>query len=142
MEEGKLLRLFSAFPGGWPGLGLLLLRAAVGIVALFLGGSYLADSATSIVGAWICGLVGFAAGAALLIGVCTPIAGLLVGVGAIGIGFSFLPAPALNLFDEKLPAVLAAIIAAAIVFLGPGAFSLDARLFGRREIIIPPRSRP
>jgi hypothetical protein len=29
----------------------------------------------------------------------------------------------------------------AVVFLGPGAFSLDARLFGRREIIIPPVSR-
>lgn len=141
MEESNLLRLFSAFPGGWPGLGLLLLRAAVGIVALFLGGSYLADGATSTVGTWICGLVGFTAGAALLIGIFTPIAGLAVAVGAMGIGFSLLRAPALNLFDEKLPAVLAAIMSAAIVFLGPGAFSLDARLFGRREIIIPPRSR-
>ena len=30
-----------------------------------------------------------------------------------------------------------AIICVALVLLGPGAFSLDARLFGRREIIIP-----
>ena len=51
------------------------------------------------------------------------------------------PVPVPNLFDEKLSAILAAIIAVAIVFLGPGAFSLDARLFGRREIIIPPRVR-
>jgi hypothetical protein len=26
----------------------------------------------------------------------------------------------------------------AIIGLGPGAFSVDARVFGRREIIIPP----
>jgi hypothetical protein len=30
-----------------------------------------------------------------------------------------------------------AAISAAVVLLGPGAFSLDARLFGRREIVIP-----
>jgi uncharacterized membrane protein YphA (DoxX/SURF4 family) len=89
---------------------------------------------------WLGGLLG-AAGVALLIGVLTPIAGIVLGLGAIGIGFSIVAAPMPNLFDEKLSAVLTAIIAAAIVFLGPGAYSLDARLFGRREIIIPPRVR-
>jgi len=34
-------------------------------------------------------------------------------------------------------AFILAAISAALVLLGPGAFSLDARLFGRREIIIP-----
>lgn len=90
---------------------------------------------------WVAGLVGLVAGAALLIGVLTPIAGVVGSLGAIGIGFSILAAPSPNLFDQKLTAVLAAIIAAAVVFLGPGAFSLDARLFGRREIIIPSRSK-
>ena len=90
---------------------------------------------------WLSGFVGLAAGAALLIGVVTPVAGVVIGLGVVGIGFSLLAAPMPNLFDEKLSAILAAIMAAAIVFLGPGAFSVDARLFGRREIIIPPRSR-
>jgi uncharacterized membrane protein YphA (DoxX/SURF4 family) len=90
---------------------------------------------------WLGGLAALAAGAALLIGVFTPIVGILVSLGVLGIGFSILPAPVPNLFDAKLSMGLTAIMAAAIAFLGPGAFSLDARLFGRREIIIPPRSR-
>ena len=77
------------------------------------------------------------AGAALLIGILTPVAGVLFGLEALGVGFSILPAPSPNLFDAKLSLVFAAIMTVAIVLLGPGAFSLDARLFGRREIIIP-----
>jgi hypothetical protein len=33
-------------------------------------------------------------------------------------------------------------MALAVALIGPGAYSLDARLFGRREIIIPRASRP
>ena len=83
------------------------------------------------------GLLGLAAGAALVAGLLTPIAGVIAGLGALGIGFSILPAPTPNLLDARLSAIFAAIMTAAIVFLGPGAFSLDALLFGRHEIIIP-----
>ena len=82
-----------------------------------------------------------AAGASLLVGLLTPVAGVIVGLGALTIGFSILPAPTPNLFDARLSAILAAIMTVAIVFLGPGAFSLDALLFGRREIIIPQAPR-
>jgi hypothetical protein len=41
------------------------------------------------------------------------------------------------LFDAKLPIILAASMLVAIMLLGPGAFSIDARMYGRREIIIP-----
>jgi uncharacterized membrane protein YphA (DoxX/SURF4 family) len=82
-----------------------------------------------------------ASGASLLIGFLTPVAGILVGLVSIGSAFSWLPAPAPNLFDARLSIVFATIMVAAIVLLGPGAFSLDARLFGRREIIIPHGSR-
>jgi uncharacterized membrane protein YphA (DoxX/SURF4 family) len=46
----------------------------------------------------------------------------------------------LELFEAKLTTALATVIVVALVCLGPGAFSLDARLFGRREIIIPSSS--
>lgn len=120
---------------------MLLLRAAVGLVALIEGAFYLAQNSGSTPGNWLTGLLALAAGAALLAGFVTPAAGVIVGLGALGVGFSVLPEPTPNLFDARLSAILAAIMAAAIVFLGPGAFSLDARLFGRREIIIPQAPR-
>ena len=42
---------------------------------------------------------------------------------------------------NALAAFNLAAMSAALVLLGPGAFSLDARLFGRREIIIPEGGR-
>jgi uncharacterized membrane protein YphA (DoxX/SURF4 family) len=89
---------------------------------------------------WL-GLLGVAAGGSLLAGLLTPIAGVVVVLDALGAGCSLLPAPAANLLDAKLSLIFAGIMAVAIVFLGPGAFSVDARLFGRREIIIPPPLR-
>jgi uncharacterized membrane protein YphA (DoxX/SURF4 family) len=51
------------------------------------------------------------------------------------------PPPSLNLFEALLPTFLVVVVAVAIIFLGPGAWSVDGRLFGRREIIIPHTSR-
>jgi uncharacterized membrane protein YphA (DoxX/SURF4 family) len=119
----------------------MLLRGAIGLVAIIEGGYYLTESNVSTPGLWLGGLLGLVAGGALLIGFLTPVAGVVVGLGAMGIGFSVLAAPTPNLFDARLTAIFAVIMTAAIVFLGPGAFSLDARLFGRREIIIPKRPR-
>lgn len=90
---------------------------------------------------WLCGLIAISAGAALLIGIFTPIVSIIAALGMIGLGFSILSAPMPNLMDEKVSALLAAVIAAAVVLLGPGAYSVDAHLFGRREIIIPPRAK-
>jgi uncharacterized membrane protein YphA (DoxX/SURF4 family) len=116
------------------------LRAAIGIVALIQGGLYFSGRLESMAQTWM-GAVAFVLGVTLLAGVLTPISALVAALGAIGSGFSLLPAPAASsLADSKLVVVLIAIVAAAIACLGPGAFSVDARLFGRREIIIPRRS--
>jgi uncharacterized membrane protein YphA (DoxX/SURF4 family) len=136
-----LHRLFSTFPGGGRGFGLLLLRAAIGVVAIFDGVAALAESGYP-AAAWLTGALAVLSGIALLIGVFTPVASGLVALGAIGLALSRLPLPAADPFDSKPLTVLVVVVAVAVVLLGPGALSIDARLFGRREIIIPraPRS--
>jgi uncharacterized membrane protein YphA (DoxX/SURF4 family) len=135
-----LSRLFSTFPGGGKGFGLLLLRAAIGVIAIFDGISALAMSghAATVVAGGLAILIGVA----LLIGLFTPVASGLAALAAAGLSISSLSLPAADPFDSKPLTVLVAIVAVAVALLGPGALSLDARLFGRREIIIPraPRS--
>lgn len=80
------------------------------------------------------------AGAALLAGFMTPYASLLLALCIFIAIFSPAPASLLNLLGPKHLAALLIIIAVAIAFLGPGAYSADGYLFGRREIVIPPRT--
>lgn len=83
-----------------------------------------------------------AVGTALLIGFMTPLAGIVLMLSRIGIALSWLPAPSQNGFASGPASFELLVMVMAIVMVGPGAISLDARLFGRREIIIPesPRS--
>ena len=136
-----LQRFFSTFPGGWPSLGLLLLRAAVGLTTVIQGVLFVADRDNQTLTMWVIGLIAAACGVLLLIGFLTPIVAMLVGLGSTGISLSLIPAPTLLLLDSWLLTVFVVIMAAAIAFLGPGSLSLDCRLFGRREIFIPPVPR-
>jgi uncharacterized membrane protein YphA (DoxX/SURF4 family) len=114
-----------------------LLRAAVGIIAIVQGGVYLADRDSSTLEVLAVGLLVAVSGSSLLLGFLTPVSSGLVALATVAIALAWFPAPNLNLFSSPLPAVLVVIIAAAVAFLGPGAISVDCRLFGRREIIIP-----
>jgi uncharacterized membrane protein YphA (DoxX/SURF4 family) len=136
-----LQRLYSTFPGGRPGIGLLLLRAAVGLKANAEGILYLSGPSNPFSGKWLLSLVLITSGAALAAGFFTPFAGLLVGLCFLGIALSWFPAPSWGLHDARLVAFGIIITTAALALLGPGAFSLDGRLFGRREIVIPRSSR-
>jgi uncharacterized membrane protein YphA (DoxX/SURF4 family) len=136
-----LQRLYSTFPGGRPGLGLLLLRAAVGLSATAEGFFYLSAPSAPSSGEWLLGLVLITSGAALAAGFLTPYAGLFVGLCFLGIALSWFPAPTMGVHDARLFAFGMIVAAASLALLGPGSFSLDGRLFGRREIVIPPSSR-
>lgn len=72
--------------------------------------------------------------ACLLVGFLTPIMATITGVGAIAGITSGLQFPAYSL-------VALVVLATAIALLGPGAFSIDSQLFGRREILIPQSTR-
>jgi hypothetical protein len=45
-----------------------------------------------------------------------------------------------TLVDTPTVGVFVLVMTAALILLGPGAFSVDSYLFGRREIVIPPDS--
>lgn len=83
---------------------------------------------------WFFGLSVVIGGALLVAGFLTSIISpLIFAVGLLSVVF---PAAMVQNASDLLEIYLV-VLAAAIFLLGPGAFSLDARLFGRREIIIP-----
>lgn len=119
-------RLFSTFPQGLPGIGLLLLRATVALPLLQHTLFGVLDNSPP-------GPLRLAATCAallLLIGLWTPVAGGLVAFIEIGLALSH---PA-----ERWTFVHLGALGIALAFLGPGAWSVDARLFGRKHIQIPP----
>ena len=75
-------------------------------------------------------------GGLLCIGLLTRYATAVAVLGTVGCMRSWFPGPKSGLFETRSTAVLALVIAIAIALIGPGAFSVDARLFGRREVII------
>jgi hypothetical protein len=75
-------------------------------------------------------------GLTLLVGFLTPIAGVLVCLGGAGIMLTCIPPMPLLLFDSRMAAFEFVVMSAVLVILGPGSISLDARLFGRREVAI------
>jgi uncharacterized membrane protein YphA (DoxX/SURF4 family) len=97
---------------------------------------YLLDICTGQAGAWVAAALLIPSGSSLLIGFLTPAVSILVGLGNLGILLSWFPPP-WNIFNAKLATALMIVTSLAVAFLGPGAFSLDSHLFGRREINIP-----
>jgi uncharacterized membrane protein YphA (DoxX/SURF4 family) len=131
-----LQKLFAAFPAGWPGIGLICLRVAVAIALLTHGVAVVsAPVAPAAFRVWAIESFAVLIGVSLLIGFLTPIAGAAAAIGYLYLGASRLLLTGAN--SHGSTAWCLAVISIALVLLGPGAFSLDARLFGRREIIIP-----
>ena len=121
-------RLFSTFPEGWPGTGLVFLRVVTAIpLVQFIAGS----PATTLPVPVIFQFLAAICSALLIIGLWTPVAGFFLAVSEL----SLLLLPSSN---GSMHLVLAA-LGAALAMIGPGAWSVDARLFGRKRIRIPQR---
>jgi putative oxidoreductase len=124
-------RLFSTFADGWPGRGLLLLRLLTSVALIHFGIANLHEAPLLVT--VVPKVIGAAAGIFLLLGLWTPAAGALVTIVQGWIAF-------LCYFshsgDPWIPIILAA-LGAALAMVGPGAWSVDARLFGRKRIYIP-----
>lgn len=114
----------------------MLLRGVVGITTVAqMGTTFLSHNGWTMV-SWIAVLLLAACGICLLIGFLTPIASASVAIGSLCFVFSWLPAPPSTPFENHAVPLNMLIMAAAIALLGPGAFSLDSYLFGRREVVI------
>jgi uncharacterized membrane protein YphA (DoxX/SURF4 family) len=126
-----LRRLYSTFARGGPGVGLLLLRLAAGITAGVRGveGLHFASATEQS----ILNVVVIVDGILLAVGLWTPISGLLT--GAFGAWY------AVSRADHMWPGILLASVGAALALLGPGAWSIDARLFGWKRIDVRDRTK-
>ena len=88
---------------------------------------------------WVITSVLIIGGVALVTGFLTPFASLGIGLCVLGMAFSWFSATPLIPSDARLITLVIVTTAVALALLGPGAFSVDGYLFGRREIVIPPR---
>lgn len=117
-------RLFSTFASGWPGVGLLLQRVVAAIMLVRFCVIYLTDSPFSM--SMIPHLIGACAAMLFLVGLWTPFVGALIAVVELWIASTHLGDPWIS--------IILATIGGSAAMLGPGAFSVDARLFGRRHM--------
>jgi uncharacterized membrane protein YphA (DoxX/SURF4 family) len=132
-------RFFSTFPHGSPGIGLLILRAFVGMAAAIQGIRVLAQGADGTLPAVAIAIAAIAGGAAVLVGFLTPASSALSGAAALSLALGPTPSSLPAIEIDMMATTFVVADAAALVLLGPGAYSLDARLFGRREVVIPNR---
>jgi putative oxidoreductase len=117
-------RLYSTFPNSWPGLGLLILRFATGLslAAVAHVAGDLADTASLLARCVVDGLA-----VLIWIGLWTPLAavtGAAIQIIVFTIGHQF-----------NLSLLVFAAVALSLAMLGPGAWSIDARLYGRKRIM-------
>jgi hypothetical protein len=120
----SLQRLFSTFASGFPGIGLLLQRLITAAALGWFVFARLQGMPQRVSVALL--LIDGGAAVLLLLGLWTPIAGAMI--ACCELWFVVLGGG-----EFWLPLVLAT-LGATLAMIGPGAWSVDAILFGRKQI--------
>lgn len=139
-------RLFSGFPSGFPGFGLLLLRTVVGAYLGAIGLCMAAREASGFQAAAAVDVFGpmwFLGGVLVAVGLLSPVVPIAVTISlVVPLLNGLLLGRAVTLASLPWsPATMASAMSICLALLGPGAYSVDARLFARRDITIPPPGR-
>ncbi len=127
-------RLYTTFPHGLPGVGLLFLRTAIGVRLIVQGSTVLLDPHVMNLGVRLLAVLTLWTGVSFVLGFLTP---LMAAVLALTNAVLYLWDPAWASSFLDLTGFDSIVVTTAIALLGPGAISLDARFFGRRKIVIP-----
>ena len=119
-------RLFSSFARGWPGVGLLVLRVAAG--SSLIARAILVVGNTLTFGTGFFQLFTATSGLLLIIGLRTPVVATVMVLLELW--------RIISRHGDPVSDILLCALAFAIALLGPGAWSVDARLFGWKRIEI------
>ena len=117
-------RLFSTFAEGWPGVGLLIQRVLTSTLLLYFGIMQVAENNRP--GLSIPYVIAAVAGLFLLLGLWTPVAGIAIGVAEVWVLLASPP--------SWLAPIMLAALAATVAMIGPGMWSIDAKLYGRKHL--------
>ncbi len=117
-------RLFSTFAEGWPGAGLLLQRVLTSTILLYCGASHVVETARLVPS--VPYLIAAVAGVFLLIGLWTPVAGITIATVEVWISLAW--------SGNSLMAIVLGGLGATVAMIGPGLWSIDAQLYGRKHL--------
>jgi uncharacterized membrane protein YphA (DoxX/SURF4 family) len=137
-------RLFSGFPSGWAGYGLIALRVALAFHLTIEAGRQLIATAEGPPGPpsiarVTLGVLHLLCAGAVLAGFLTPIVQLVIGATSVGIiGYQVWAAGWGLPLEWWQSSSCVPVLAMGLAMLGPGAYSVDARMFGRQEIVLGP----
>ena len=120
-------RLYSIFPTGLPGIGFIAIRVTAAAMLLVDGSAYAAPQSMG------CAIGSLVAAVCLVSGILTPYAATFAGCLEF---WRLCTRDNVDLFHL----IAAIVVTLALSVLGPGAYSVDNKIFGRRLVNLSRRS--